>query len=146
MWRAYNNASMSQRTALITSAIAVLAFVVYLASPSPRSFTAPAAKESGISGQVLLGPTCPVERLGDPNCASKGYQTLIDVFLGAETGALVATINSDEQGKFTATLSPGTYVIAPRGGSPLPRCESIIVNVSANAYATVELQCDTRIR
>src|SRR5437764_398930 len=36
---------------------------------------------SGVNGQVLLGPTCPVERIPpDPQCAPKPYSTLVTIF------------------------------------------------------------------
>src|ERR1035437_9718286 len=42
--------------------------------------------QSGISGTVLLGPTCPVERIPpDPQCAPKPYSTSINILKSGST-------------------------------------------------------------
>ncbi len=102
--------------------------------------------QSGIRGVVLLGPTCPVERIPpDPNCAEKSYATLIAIFRANDPVHAVAVTQSDASGTFSIPLPPGDYAIGA-GESNLPRCAQAQVTVPSNAYATTTIRCDTGIR
>jgi hypothetical protein len=114
----------------------------------PRTTNAPrqVGDDSGISGTILLGPTCPVMREPpDPACADKPYQTTVTV-TRAGSGDRIATTASDASGMFSIPLAPGDYAISATGGSPLPRCTSATVTVRAGSYATTTISCDTGIR
>ncbi|WP_041652171.1 prealbumin-like fold domain-containing protein [Allomeiothermus silvanus] len=63
---------------------------------------------SGIEGQVLIGPTCPVMRENDPNCADKPYPTTLGLY---QNGQLLARLVTDDQGRFKVSLEPGTYTL-----------------------------------
>jgi len=109
----------------------------------------PATKGQGIvSGQILLGPTCPVMRIPpDPACADKPYQTSIQIIdRNSPAGAPYKVISSDSQGNYTVTLPVGEYNFQPNGGKMLPRCSSQDVTVTAGANMKVDFSCDTGIR
>ena len=40
--------------------------------------------DSGVTGVVTLGPTCPVERPGHPNCRDRAYATTLKVVRARE--------------------------------------------------------------
>lgn len=102
--------------------------------------------QSGVSGVVLLGPTCPVQRIPpDPKCADKPYATQISV-TRTNSSSVFATASSDANGMFRISLPPGSYTVTARGGSMLPRCPSQTVTVGATGYAPVTILCDTGIR
>lgn len=102
--------------------------------------------KSGVSGTVLLGPTCPVERIPpDPQCAEKPYATAITVTRTGSTAPFVIG-SSDVSGVFRFPLPPGSYTLTASGGKMLPRCSPIDVTVPASGYATTTISCDTGIR
>jgi hypothetical protein len=107
----------------------------------------PVVNQAKVSGQVLLGPTCPVQKIPpDPACADKPYKTAIQVIaIGSPSGAPYATTQSNAQGYYEITLPPGQYALQPMGGSVMPRCETVEITV-VNLDQTVNLSCDTGIR
>src|SRR5438034_6474639 len=74
--------------------------------------TATASATSGIEGQVRLGPTCPVEREGVP--CEEPYAATIVVWDAGRTQR-VLIFDSDNDGRFDVSLSPGEYYIEPQG-------------------------------
>lgn len=103
-------------------------------------------KKGSITGMVTLGPTCPVERIPpDPNCAPKPYSTSIII---AKSGSMLVfkTIYSDLNGAFGVDIDPGSYILQAKGGSVLPRCEVVTVEVKSGQNTNTEISCDTGIR
>lgn len=102
--------------------------------------------DSGISGTVMLGPTCPVQRIPpDPNCADKPYQTSITVFRTGDLANAFLSVNSDIDGKFSVSLPPGEYTLSA-GKNILPRCDRPQITVSPHAFVSTTITCDTGIR
>jgi hypothetical protein len=98
---------------------------------------------SGIRGQVLLGPTCPVERPGQ-SCV-RPYRATISV-TNATTGRVVARVRSGANGFFAVALAAGRYMLVPQSGRPFPRARSQPVIVHPRRYTRVVIQYDTGIR
>ena len=114
----------------------------FAACPSPTS------NKSGISGQVLLGPTCPVERIPpDPNCVDKPYKTNL-MLTFADQSYVIAQFSSDENGNFSIEADPGKYQIrSAAAANLLPYCSSSgTIKVTANTYTSAAIFCDTGIR
>jgi Immunoglobulin-like domain of bacterial spore germination len=102
---------------------------------------------SGINGQVVLGPTCPVEHVPpDPACAPRPYQTSIRITQEATPTVAYKTISTDASGTFSVVLPPGAYTLTPQGGNPFPRCADSSAIVTAGAFQMLTLTCDTGIR
>lgn len=139
--------------------IAILAAVYYTqhgSSPGSATTTATTTSDgagggiapftSGVSGIVLLGPTCPVQRVPpDPACADKPYQAAVSVYREGATKPFVNQ-RSGVDGRFGFALAPGNYTIRVETGTTLPRCSSQAVVVPAEGYTTTTLYCDTGIR
>ena len=103
---------------------------------------------SGIRGIVLLGPTCPVERIPpDPNCAEKPFQTSF-ILTRPNSSQVLSEFSSDQAGKFNVNIPAGDYIIKPAPGAPmLPRCPaSDVITVEKGAYTSATISCDTGIR
>ncbi|HEY4489945.1 MAG TPA: hypothetical protein VJC12_01665 [Candidatus Paceibacterota bacterium] len=101
------------------------------------------AKSTVVYVEVLLGPTCPVERIPpDPNCAPKPYLTSVDVYSDAN---LVTSRPTDGKGKVTFYLSYGAYKFIPRSGNPYPLCKEESFEISGPTQ-NITLSCDTGIR
>jgi Leucine-rich repeat (LRR) protein len=107
----------------------------------------PAASGS-VTGHVLLGPTCPVQRNPpDPNCADKPYQTTVQVLSARNVGgATFSTIETDKNGVFKITLPPGDYTLSAANGKIFPRCTAVNMVVKAGQVSEINLNCDTGIR
>lgn len=116
-------------------------------APIPNPTTPPpsASLDSGITGRVSIGPTCPVERIPpDPQCADKPYAALLNISI--TDGTLVTQVQAGSDGTFKVTLAPGEYVISQAGGKIYPRLSPVNVTVKANQYTSVNLQLDSGIR
>ena len=101
---------------------------------------------SGIRGTVMVGPTCPVERMPpDPQCADKPYQTLVAVFRASDAVHAVAFTRSGTDGTFEVSLPPGEYVVGA-GESMLPRCAQTPAIVGPEGYTQITVSCDSGIR
>ncbi len=121
-------------------------------APCPNATSTPPGGEgilpydSGVRGRVMLGPTCPVERIPpDPNCADKPYETLVAIFRSSDLVHAFALMSSDADGNFSVSLPPGDYVLGA-GESNLPRCDHPQVKVEPGEYTSVNISCDTGIR
>ena len=97
----------------------------------------------GIDGLVLIGPQCPVQTPGNP-CPDLPYQAWIDI--RTDAGASVTRLRSGEDGRFRVGLAPGSYVVDPESGTPLPVAGPQPVEVSAGSYAEVLVSFDSGIR
>jgi hypothetical protein len=98
-----------------------------------------AAPGSGIRGQALVG-TCAAEQPG-MDCTAP-LQTEFEV---RRAGQLVETVNTDQDGRFTVHLEPGTYVLTS-DGNHFPYLKPVRVTVRRNAFATATLGFDSGIR
>lgn len=117
-------------------------------STTTKNKTPTILKKGGISGVVLLGPTCPVMRNPpDPGCADKPYKTNLVVTTKDGT-RIITELSSDENGRFSVELIPGEYVIQGKpSASILPRCTSSEAEkVVSNIFTNVTISCDTGIR
>jgi hypothetical protein len=110
--------------------------------------TPPITTTSGISGIVLLGPTCPVMRNPpDPQCADKPYSGTF-VVTTSDGSRIITQFNSDSQGKFKVNVPAGEYEIRSASTTTFyPRCSSNgIVSVKAGTFTDTTVSCDTGIR
>ena len=101
---------------------------------------------SGIEGQVLIGPMCPVVQEGTP-CPDQPYQATILVW-NADRTKKVRTFETDSAGRFRVPLPPGEYYIDPQppdsGGPPTPIPQT--VTVTANRFVQITVEYDSGIR
>lgn len=99
--------------------------------------------DSGIRGRVVVGPTCPVQRVGQ-DCV-RPYQATIRIRHKA-TGRLVARVRSSADGSFRVALAPGSYVLVPQAGRPYPRSSPLAATVHSHRYTSVTIRYDSGIR
>ncbi|WP_341927562.1 carboxypeptidase-like regulatory domain-containing protein [Nocardioides psychrotolerans] len=130
----------------------LLAALVLLACAGCGNDTAPPTAEDGIrsavTGQVLLGPQCPVEAVGEPcdPAPATGVTVTVSEQLPGEAyaaGPTVAEGVTDSSGRFRITLAPGDYVVTADAGM---FCELMDVSVVAGEDAVMDVPCDTGIR
>ncbi len=101
---------------------------------------------SGIEGQVLIGPICPVMREDAP-CPDQPFQATIAVW-NAERSQKAATFTTDEDGRFRVSLAPGEYYIEPQppnpGAPPTPIPQT--VTVPPDRFVQITIEYDSGIR
>lgn len=118
-----------------------------VATTTPTSTTTPKTT-SGITGTVILGPSCPVMRNPpDPQCADKPYKAAL-VVTTPDGSRVITEFSSDTTGKFKVNIPPGEYIIRSASTTNIyPRCSSNgNVIVKAGIFTGTAVSCDTGIR
>lgn len=98
---------------------------------------------SGIRGQALAGPQCPVEVEGSP-CPDLPYEGTV-VATDADSGDSF-TVETDAEGRFELALAPGSYEVSIRSESQPPFAKPQTVTVEQGAFTRVIVSVDTGIR
>jgi len=99
--------------------------------------------DSGIEGQALIGPMCPVMRVG-VECPDQPYQARLTVTnLGGEK---IVKFQTDEQGRFHIPLPPGEYILHPESNGKLPFAAGQNFTVSAGQFTQIIVNYDSGIR
>jgi hypothetical protein len=107
--------------------------------------TTPPTESSGIVGHVTLGPMCPGPvRVGDTTCQDQPYQAKITVL--GENNKRITQFDTDSNGYFKIDLIPGTYILHPEPGNPLPVAADQTVIVPEETYTEVAILYDTGMR
>jgi hypothetical protein len=108
-----------------------------------------AVSRAGLTGRVVAGPICPVERMPpDPACAPRPLEVALRV-RPVDGGRAAVTARSGADGHFRLRLAPGEYEVRAlsRGGSPYPRpLRPFEVRVHAGRFTHVTITYDTGIR
>jgi hypothetical protein len=122
-----------------SAAIGLAALALTVGAPAASTPT------SGVAGRVLAGPTCPIERPGDPACAPRPVVAIVDVT--TTLGRRLRRVPTDRSGRFRIGLAPGVYVLTPSTGTrPFPIGKPSRVRVVAHRVTQVVLHMDTGIR
>jgi len=118
-------------------------FILFLTACS--AISTPTPTDSGVEGQAVQGPMCPVIRVGE-ECPDQPYQAVITV--RSPEGKRVAQVQTDEQGYFRIPLAPGEYVLHPESpeDSPLPYANDQTFIVNPGEFTTIIVAYDTGIR
>jgi len=104
---------------------------------------ASAPVDSGIEGEVRIGPVSPVETVGTP--ASAPYSTDLTVRPADGRGSAVS-VKSDEAGRFRVNLQAGEYIIEAKVKDTLPLAEPVTVQVERGRFTSVVIDFDSGIR
>jgi hypothetical protein len=100
---------------------------------------------SGIEGNVTKGPACPGPvRIGATECQDQPYQANISIL--DENNNQSTQFQTDNMGYFKISLDPGTYILHPEPGNPLPTAADQTVVVVDGQFTQVSISYDTGIR
>jgi hypothetical protein len=104
---------------------------------------------SGIKGNVILGPTCPVQ--GEPGSFNPVPEACLTPYAAQmvvldDEQKVVARIQSAGDGTFQVDVAPGDYVVTPASNDSYPIAQPVSVTVVPGQYATVQINYDTGIR
>jgi hypothetical protein len=103
----------------------------------------PSAEDSGIQGQVFIGPMCPVVQVGE-ECPDQPYQALLTV--NSPKGERIVQFQTDKEGRFRIPLQPGEYILHPESPNSLPFAAEQSVIVEDGRYTQVIVNYDSGIR
>ena len=108
-------------------------------------FSTPVPTDSGITGKALLGPICPVLREGE-ECPDQPYQATITV--NNLKGRKIVQFQTDDDGNFKVSLSPGEYILNPEtpDGMPFPYASEQHFTVHTGEYTRLIVLYDSGIR
>jgi hypothetical protein len=98
---------------------------------------------SGIRGQALAGPQCPVEVQGSP-CPDLPYEGTV-IVTDAESGEEF-TVETDSEGRFALSLEPGTYEVSIVSETSPPFAKPQTVTVEPGSFNEITVSVDTGIR
>jgi len=118
----------------------LLCLLLLLGACSPRN---PTPLDSGIQGQISIGPICPVVQEG-MDCADKPYQASIKVL--TSKGKDVIRFQSDADGIFKIALLPGDYILRPESPNALPYASEQSFTVLAGQFTQLTVIYDSGIR
>ena len=121
-------------------------------STPAASHTESAGVDSGVDGQVVMGPVQPVQQIGASNTVPVAAQVEVRSASAAvkgqataAPGPLVKTVATGADGRFHIALAAGSYLLTPVSASHVSGM-AVLVTVTAHAYANVILEIDTGIR
>lgn len=103
----------------------------------------PTPVDSGIQGQVSIGPVCPAVQAG-MDCADKPYQASFTVL--TSKGKEVTHFQSDTDGVFKIYLSPGDYILRPESPNFLPYADEQSFTVLSGQFTWLIVTYDSGIR
>ena len=126
---------------LLATAVAAAALLAGCGGQSGGSAT---SATGTLSGRVVAGPTCPVERIGSP-CPPRAVAGAEVVAKRADGGGLRRT-RSAADGSFVLALAPGRYVVTATSPGAYVSTDSAVAVVTAGSTARLTLTLDTGIR
>ena len=103
----------------------------------------PTPRGSGIEGQVLIGPMCPVVQQGQ-ECPDQPYKATLTVY--SPKGVQIAQFQTDDQGHFKASLVPGEYILHPESPNGIPSAGDQSFLVETGKYTQITITYDSGIR
>jgi len=119
------------------------AFLPLLLVAACSALLAPTPQDSGIEGQVFIGPMCPVVVAGQ-DCPDVPYRATLDVL--TRSGRRVARVETDEAGRFRIALAAGDYVIQSGSTGGMPFVKPLDVVVRPGEFTQVVVHFDSGIR
>jgi len=119
----------------------VLGILIILLSTC--SMKTPTPSDSGIEGQALIGPACPVVKVGQ-ECPDQPYEAVLTV--NSSKGERIVQVKTDENGMFKIPLSPGEYILHPESPDSIPFASEQSVLVEAGRFTQVSVHYDSGIR
>ncbi|KKR80184.1 MAG: hypothetical protein UU73_C0006G0012 [Candidatus Daviesbacteria bacterium GW2011_GWA1_41_61] len=108
-----------------------------------KEFVEDTQSNSGIYGQVILSPTCPVQKAGEE--CTKPYQGTV-IIKNYDQSQEVTSFTTNSKGEFRVSLPPGRYYLLLGGDRSFPFLKPTSVEVKANQYTKIDLNVDTGIR
>ena len=114
--------------------------IVFLSTCSIKTQTPP---NSGVEGQVLIGPVCPVVQAGQ-ECPDQPYQATLTV--NSLTGERIAQVRTDDKGRFRIPLATGDYVLHPESSNAMSFAGEQTIHIEDGIFTNLVVHYDSGIR
>jgi hypothetical protein len=134
---------MKGTTARIAMRMLLPALTVTLLVAGIAGCGAKPVNDSGVRGEVRIGPVSPVEQQGQQNDAPYAATLRIK---RASDGKVIAETRSAADGSFRVPLPPGEYVLEPVDGDPLPIARPQDFTVAPGRFTIIRVDYDSGIR
>jgi hypothetical protein len=135
------------RVLAATSLIVLAALASCGDSPREEPGSSPTDAGSGVTGVVVLWPSCPVEGIpeqSEDDCRGLPTEATLRVRDRAADSVAV-TVHVGQDGRFRVTLRPSEYTVTAEAPGT-DYCKPVDVTVRAGEYADVVVTCDTGLR
>jgi len=103
----------------------------------------PTPTNSGVEGQVFIGPNCAVVQQGQP-CPDQPYQATLTIH--SLDGKKITQVQTDGSGRFQIALAPGQYIMHPESPNVMPFAAEQTFTVEASMFTQVIVNYDSGIR
>jgi hypothetical protein len=103
----------------------------------------PTPTDSGVEGQVFVGPMCPVVQEGQ-ECPDQPYQATLTV--NSPTGERIVQVQTEADGTFRIPLPPGEYILHPESPNVMPVASEQAFTVEEGRYTELTVNYDSGIR
>lgn len=110
---------------------------------STCSMKTPTPTNSGIEGQVFIGPVCPVVQEGQ-ECPDQPYQATLTV--NNLDGGKILQVQTDANGMFKIPLPAGKYILHPESPNVMPFANEQSFVVEDGVYTQIVVNYDSGIR
>jgi hypothetical protein len=100
--------------------------------------------QSGIEGQVFIGPACPGPQSETTDCPDRPYQATLKIM--NPQGELVLEIQTDVDGRFRVPLPSGKYVLHPDSPGRYPSAPEQAFTVTVGQFTELTVTYDSGIR
>ncbi len=108
------------------------------AGTSPESSATSAPAHGTLSGQVVARASCGAQNSVTPCPLAPVPRAALNILTPA--GAVVTSVTSDQQGRFSVTLPPGSYMVQPAPTSGTAGIKGPAVAATVVAGQTVSIQ------
>ena len=128
---------------ILISAVFGFAWCMALANAQgpPRA----SAKVSILEGRITMGPTMPMQRMGEPPAIAPAAGAHVDI--AKVNGAMVASVTTGADGSYSVPLTPGDYFVTVTPATRiLGRIARRSVTVTPGAPTALDITLDTGIR
>lgn len=120
-----------------------LSFALWIILLSGCAPAQPVVSDSGVEGQVTIGPTCPVVRLDQP-CPDRPYQATLTI--QDQAGRRIAQVQSQSDGSYRLGLVPGNYILHPETADRMTHAPDQPFTVVKGKFTRVDIVYDSGIR
>lgn len=105
---------------------------------------AASATLSGVKGRITLSPTCGGPPREGEDCQAPYAQ--VEIRLLNEAGSVIGQTRTSSQGLFQMAAAAGRYQLQVMPAEKITRCPLVAVQISADSWASVTLDCDSGMR
>ncbi len=118
--------------------------LIFLLAAACSPVVASTPVDSGIEGNVTIGPMCPVMQVNNP-CPDKPYQATLTILTTTDRRT-VLKFQTDANGYFHVVLAPGNYILHPESPNTMPHAAEIPFTVTGHEFTHVDISYDSGIR